>query len=320
VNDALDNAMSNTDTADSDDDVMTTFFYPRTIFRLVHVYKGPKMNNELYYSLLRDGVAPSSKTYAGAIGGWIKSHPNTLMATLYLVLIGTYIMYGFSKWSTPPKKKVVPKEHHEKVEAVRTKNQRPRKYVAIFSVILSIPLMALVFYILWSSYKHSPSIFAEGKTNKVWNTSLLGALIAKGAFLVAAWLGFFIFPAYTFWTEGKTPMFMGGYEPVSGKARIADNVGQIMLAVLFIAGTVAATLSMMEHNRIAKIFESHGSIESMSTEIKDQLLGYLQGASSQQGQTIEVTWIAVGIATFASIASIMTIWDKNAALAVAYSI
>jgi len=279
------------------------------------------MKDELYYGLLKDGTPPDAQSYLAGITSWVKSHPHTLLATLYLVLIAGYIMYGFSKWSTPPKKKVVPKKHHEEVEAVRTKNQRPRKYVAIFSVLLSLPVMALVFYVLWSSYAHSPSIFAgEGKTGKVWNTSLLGALIAKGVFLVAAWLGFFIFPAYTFWKEGKTPMFMGGYEPVSGKAKIADNVGQVMLAVLFVAGTVAATLNMMEHSRIAKIFESHGGVEEMGVDIKDELLKYLRGTSSQQGQTIEVTWIAVGIATFASLASIMTIWDKQAALAVAYSI
>lgn len=279
------------------------------------------MKSNLYYELLKDGGKPVAQSRGEAILAWFKSHPHTILIAVYLAIISAYIMYGFYKWRTPPKKKVVPKEHHAKVEAVRTKNQRPRKYVAIFSVLLSIPVMVGVFYILWTSYNHSPSIFAgDGKTGKVWNTALLGALVAKGVFLVAAWLGFFIFPAYTFWKEGKTPMFMGGYEPVSGMAQHADSVGQIMLAVLFVAGTVAATLSMMEHGKIAAIFDSHGGVGDMPDDIKDKLLGYLQGTSSQQGQTIEVTWIAVGIAAFASLASIMTIWDKKAALAVAYSI
>lgn len=224
------------------------------------------------------------------VGSWITGHKFIVAVILYALLVCGFIMGGFHMLTVKPTKKIVEQDEHAQVQKDVKEGKPARLVVAILSVVLSVPLFGYFMYVLVQT---AQGIGMGG--SKSWVGMQIGATGFKMLFLVFAYLGFFVVPAWNFYHTGSKPMFMGGYSPVNESAKRLDQTGQVMLFGFFLCAIVAVGYMMAELKK------------------KDMNIHAVQYSA-------EIAFMAVFIGLFASLASLFTIGDKHLAMSVAYSI
>lgn len=221
---------------------------------------------------------------------WIQENKFTFGMILYSLIVCVFIMGGFHLYTVKPSKKVVEKKEHEKHQKDVKQNKPARLWIAILSIVFSLPIFVYFLYSLIDTAKES----ANG-VNKTWTGLRIGATGFKLLFLVVAYLGFFVVPSWQFYHTASKPMFMGGYSPVNKTAKRFDQAGQVMLFGFFVCAVAAVGYMMTELKKKTPDMEA---------------IQY----------SAEIAFMATSIGLLASFSSLFTIVDKHYALAVAYSI